>query len=159
MAILLAVAFASVIALKASFDAEVTLAEWAGSADAICGPALVEQRRLGERLEAAGAAGEPAAVFRRSAAVLRERAVLAQATVDRVEALARPFALTDGEIPGWLAAERRRATLTAKLADAYEERDDARIAQLTGQADRRAEASLGQARALKLKVCARRAEE
>ncbi len=147
------------LAVWLSISKEVTVAEWAEAADAICAPALVEQRRLGERLQAASAAGTPEAVFERSAAVLRERAARTQATLDGVEALARPDALSEGEIQSWLAAARRGATLTVKLADAYEGQDDARIAQLTGQADRRAEATLARARALQLRSCAERVQE
>ena len=141
----------------AAISRETTVAEWAGAADAVCAPALVEQRRLGERLQRQvrrDAGGRLRALGRGAAPASGPHA----ATLDGVEALARPGALTEGEIQSWLAAARRCATLTERLADAYEAQDDARIAQLTGQADRRAEASPPR-RAPSRRACAQRVQE
>lgn len=51
---------------------------------------------------------------------------------------------------------RRGAALTDTLAAAYEARDDARIAQLSGRVDAMGEASAAAARKLGTRTCAER---
>nr|MBA2349866.1 hypothetical protein [Solirubrobacterales bacterium] len=119
---------------------------------------LTKLRALRERLDAAGAAGDARAVFSRSAALLRESAAVSRATLDRIEALERPPKAED-EIAAWIARSRRQATLTDTLADAYEARDDARVAQLTGRLDEGAAAAGEAAKRLGMRTCAERVQE
>ncbi len=147
---------AAAVALAGCGDSGPTRAEFARQADAVCAPELVKLRALRERIDTAG--GDSRAVFSRSAALLRESTAVGRAAYDRIEALERPSEAEE-QIAGWIAAERRQAALTDRLAGAYEARDDARIAQLSGRADQQAGATVAAARELGMRACAQRVQE
>ena len=129
--------------------------EFARQADAICGPALERLRAIEERIDAVAAGADPDAIFARSAELLRDRAAISREAFDRIEALEEPGSERDA-VDAWLAASRRRAALTAALADAFAIQDETRIARLSEEVDALEERNNATARGFGMRSCATR---
>ena len=130
-------------------------ADFVQEADAVCGPALVRLRVLQARIDVVAAGADADAIYARTADLLRDGAGVAGAVLDRIESLEAPAEDADA-IAAWLAANRRQAALTRRLAAAFDAQDQTRIARLSGAVAAAEEGNNAVARGLGMRRCAER---
>lgn len=151
---LVAVATAGVVVLAGCGGASgPDAATYRAKANAICRAGHRTLTRLSDQIVTAERGGDPAAVFRKVAALKARQAATRRGMTDRLDLLATPAALRE-RVQAWIADQRRQSTLVETLSRAFARHDETRIATLSQRLGTLNAANDTAARRLGLVACA-----
>lgn len=143
-----------VVLLSGGDDPDAARQAYARRADAICVAGSRAVARFPARIAAAQRDPDPAAVYRRLAALKAAEAAAAQAELDALGGLTPPADDAEG-VKAWVAQRRRRQATVRALGAAFARRDDAAISRLSQRVAALDATTAAFARRYGMRACAR----